>query len=329
MSRNGLALTRRAVAALLLGSALAAGPASAQDYPNRPIRVIVPLAAGGPGDVVTRAVADGLGNALGQRLVIDNRPGAGSNIGFAAAAAAAPDGYTLLVGLPPLTINPHLFPNVGYDPVRSFTAIGRMASFPLVLVTNTSFPANDLQGFIAAARARPRAINYGSSGNGSTPHLAGVLLNRLASIELTHVPYQGIPAMLNDLMADRIQAAFIAPAAALPLLTAERAKAITVVAPERTAALPNVPSAREGGLPEFSMATWYGLLAPAGTPAPIVDRIHAALTQVLRDPTTLKRFQDLGAEAGQDASPAAFQSYIARDVENWRDIVRSINARVD
>jgi tripartite-type tricarboxylate transporter receptor subunit TctC len=329
MRKLDTAISRRSAAALLLGGAMTGRAAMAQDYPNRPIRVIVPLAAGGPGDLVTRAVSDNLGTALGQRLVIENRPGAGSNIGFAAAAGAAPDGYTLLVGLPPLTINPSLFPNVGYDPVRSFTAISRMAAFPLVLITNVDFAASDLPGFVAAAKARPRAINYGSSGNGSTPHLAGVLLSRLAEVELTHVPYQGIPQMLNDLMAGRIQAAFVAPAAALPLLSAGRAKAITVLAPRRTPSLPDVRSAAEQGMPDFSMATWYALLAPAGTPEAIVQRIHQALGEVLRDPTTQKRFEELGAETAFDASPGVFQSFIASDVTHWREIVRSINAVVD
>lgn len=322
-------LSRRSAAAMVFGGAVFAASARAQDYPNRPIRVIVPLAAGGPGDLVMRAVADGVGAALGQRLVIDNRPGAGSNIGFTAAASAPPDGYTLLVGLPPLTINPHLFPNVGYDPLRSFAPISRLATLPLVMITTPNFPARDLQGFVAAARARPREINYGSSGNGSTPHLAGVLLNRLAGIELTHVPYQGIPAMVTDLMAGRIQAAFVAPAAALPLLTGDRAKAITVIAPQRSDALPGVPSATEGGLPDFAMATWYGLLAPAGTPAPIVERIHAALGVVLRDASVRSRFRELGADAAFDETPAAFNAYLAEDFARWREIVRSINANVD
>jgi tripartite-type tricarboxylate transporter receptor subunit TctC len=314
---------------MLVGGVLAGTAAQAQDYPSRPIRVVVPLAAGGPGDLVTRAVVESMGSALGQRLVIDNRTGAGSNIGFAAAASAAADGYTLLVGLPPLTINPHLFPNVGYDPVRSFAPISRMATFPLVLVTNPSFPASDLQGFIAAARARPRDINYGSSGNGSTPHLAGVLLGQLAGIQLTHVPYQGIPAMLTDLMAGRVQAAFIAPAAALPLLETGKVKAISVVGPERSSALPGVPSATEGGLPDFEMATWYGLLAPAGTPRPIVQKLHEALGRALRDPSTLRRFQEMGGDAAFDESPAAFEAFIASDLKRWGEIVRSINAGVD
>jgi tripartite-type tricarboxylate transporter receptor subunit TctC len=315
------------VAALL--AAAMPGVAGAQDYPNRPIRVIVPLAAGGPGDVVTRAVSDALGAALGQRLVIDNRPGAGSNIGFAAAAAAPPDGYTLLVGLPPLTINPSLFRSVGYDPIRDFAPISRMATFPLVMVANANVPANSLQEFLAYARAHPRELNYGSSGNGSTPHLAGVLLDRLAGTQMTHVPYQGIPAMLTDLLANRIQVAFVAPAAALPLLSQGNLKALTVASASRSPAVPGVPSSTEGGLPGFEMATWYGLLAPAGTPDAIVQRVHDALGRVLRDPATRQRFLDIGAEVAFDETTATFKASLEREVGYWRDILRSINASVD
>ena len=322
--RFGICLTPVAVVI-----ATSASASHAQDYPNRPVRVIVALAAGGPGDVLTRVVVENMGTLLGQRFFVDNRPGAGSNLGFKAAANADPDGYTLLAASTPLTINPHIYKSPGYDPVKDFAPISRLVHFPLVLVTTKDLPVNTLQELLNYARAHPEKLNFGSSGNGSTPHLAGALFNRLANTQVTHVPYQSIPAMLTDMLGGRIQLAFVAPSAALSFVTERRLKALAMVGSKRSSAMPEVPSALEAGMPAFDMVTWYGLLAPRGTPDPVLQRLHGALSQTMRDSEIHKKLTESGAEVVTDESPAAFKAYVDRDVEYWRDIVRDIKTTIE
>ncbi|WP_152540027.1 tripartite tricarboxylate transporter substrate binding protein [Afipia sp. P52-10] len=330
MTTRRNAFIRRAVLCIAVLAA-AATPRSAQalDYPVRPIQVIVPLAAGGPGDILMRVVADKMGELLGQRVIIENRPGAGSNVGFGAAARSTPDGYTLLLGLAPLTINPSLFKSVPYDPIKDFVPISRIATFPLVITTHPSIPAKTLPELIAYIRSKPGEMNYGSSGLGSTPHLAGVLMDKVAQTKMVHVPYNGVPAAMTDLITNRIQIVFAGPPIALPFLKEGKIKAFAVASPERSATVPDVPTTVEAGLPGFEIATWYGLLAPAGTPSEIVEKLHATLGQVLGDPAIKQRLLDLGADAAFDARPSLFADYIARDIPYWRELVQSSGARID
>jgi tripartite-type tricarboxylate transporter receptor subunit TctC len=323
-------LVRRAVLrAAVLGLMACPLPLAALDYPTRPIQVIVPLAAGGPGDILMRVVAEKMGELLGQRVIVDNRPGAGSNVGFGAAARATADGYTLLLGLAPLTINPSLFKSVPYDPVKDFAPITRIATFPLVITTHPSIPAKTLPELIAYIRSKPGELNYGSSGLGSTPHLAGVLMDKVANTKMVHVPYGGVPAAMTDLITNRIQLVFAGPPIALPFLKDGKIKAFAVASRERSATVPDVPTALEAGLAGFEIATWYGLLAPAGTPADIVAKLHATLNQVLNDPAIKQKLLDLGADAAFDAQPSVFADYIARDIPYWRELVKTSGARID
>jgi tripartite-type tricarboxylate transporter receptor subunit TctC len=316
-------------AVLALGIVACPSLAAAQDYPVRPVHVIVPLAAGGPGDILMRVVAERMGDLLGQRVVIENRPGAGSNVGFGAAARSAADGYTLLLGLAPLTINPSLFKSVPYDPVKDFVPITRIATFPLVITTSLNVPGKTLPELIAYIRSKPGELNYGSSGNGSTPHLAGVLMDKVANTKMVHVPYGGVPAAMTDLITNRIQIVFAGPPIALPFLKENKIKAFAVASAERSATVPDVPTAKEAGLPGFEIATWYGLLAPAGTPNEIVTKLHSTLRQVLNDPAIKKRLLDLGADAAFDDQPSVFADYIARDIPYWRDLVMTSGAKAE
>jgi tripartite-type tricarboxylate transporter receptor subunit TctC len=303
--------------------------AAASDYPTRPVQVIVPLAAGGPGDILMRLVAEKMGELLGQRVIIENRPGAGSNVGFGAAARATADGYTLLLGLAPLSINPSLFKSVPYDPIKDFVPITRIATFPLVIVTHPTIPANNLQEFVAYVKTKPGELNYGSSGLGSTPHLAGVLMDKIAGTKMVHVPYGGVPAAMTDLITNRIQVMFAGPPIALPFLKEGKVKAFAVASDQPSATVPGVPTAASAGLPGFEIATWYGLLAPAGTPNEIVAKLHGVLGKVLGDSVVKQKLLELGADVAFDKQPEMFGDYIKRDIPYWQELVKSSGARID
>jgi tripartite-type tricarboxylate transporter receptor subunit TctC len=301
---------------------------SADDYPSRPIRIVVPLAAGGPGDVLTRLTAESMGHEFGKRLIIENRVGAGSNIGFAAVANTTPDGYTLLAGLPPLAINPSLFKSVPYDPVKSFVPISRMGTFPLVVAVHPSVPGNTLEEFIDYVRKNPGKLDYGSSGNGSTPHLAGVLLEQLTGAKLTHVPYQGVPQAMTDLIANRIQVMFCATSVALPFMPDNKVKVLAVTSNRRSASMPDVPTTVERGLPKFVIGTWYGLLAPAGTPEPIIKRLHDAMRVALAEPSIKTKFSEIGADVMFDESPAHFKAFLDEELRMWPELVKAAGAKL-
>lgn len=303
--------------------------AIALDYPTRPVQVIVPLAAGGPGDILMRVVAERMGEILGQRVIIENRPGAGSNVGFGAAARAPADGYTLLLGLAPFTINPSLFKTVPYDPIKDFVPISRIASFPLVIVGHPSIPARTLPELISYIKSKPGELNYGSSGLGSTPHLAGVLMDKVAATKMVHVPYNGVPAAMTDLITNRIQLVFAGPPIALPFLKEDKIKAFAVASSQRSATVPDVMTAKEQGLQGFEIATWYGLLAPSGTPADVVGKLHETLKRVLNDQAIQKKLLELGADTALDPIPADFAAYLARDIPYWQELVRNSGAKID
>ncbi len=333
--------TRRALGAAglaaLLGSGATGGAtaqpaptAGAGSYPNRPIRLVVPLSPGGPGDILTRALVERVSPELGQPIVVENRPGANSNIGFEHGARAEPDGYTLLLGLAPLTINPSLFARVGYDPVRDFAPITLIGTFPLVLAVHPSVPAATVGEFIAHARANPGALTYGSNGIGSTPHLAGAMLDVMAGVRTVHVPYRGIAEAMVDLVAGRIQFAFPGPPVALPHAEAGRIRLLAVTSAARSTTAPGLPTMAEaGGLPGFEVSAWYAVLAPAGTPAPVVARLHDAFAGVLRRPETAARWRTLGADVAWSESPAQFAAFIAADVAKWRQVLQQTGVRVD
>src|SRR6266850_4818516 len=307
-----------AVLALLPGPA----PAQAQDaYPSRPVRLILPFPPGGGTDILGRLVAERLAARLGQPVVTDNRGGAGGNVGAEAAARAAPDGYTLLFAATTLAISPSLYAKLNYDPFRDFAPISLVATVPNVMITHPSVPARTLQEFIALAKAKPGEMNFGSGGNGTSNHLGGELFNMVAGVKLVHIPYKGVNLAMNDAMAGNVQLVLIGITAAAPQIKAGKLRALAVLAPQRSAALPDVPTAAEAGLPGFDVTTWYGLLAPGGTPRQVIARLNVELVRTMNEPDLKERLAGMAAEP-RTSTPEEFAAYIREEAARWGEVVR-------
>jgi tripartite-type tricarboxylate transporter receptor subunit TctC len=321
-----------AILALLLGPAAAqVWPALAQGqdaYPSKPVRLILPFPPGGGTDILGRLVAERLSARLGQPVVTDNRGGAGGNLGAEAAARAAPDGHTLLLAATTLAISPSLYAKLSYDPLKDLAPISLVATVPNVMITHPSVPARTLQEFISLAKAKPGEMNFGSGGSGTSNHLGGELFNMVAGVKLVHVPYKGVNLAMNDAMAGNIQLVIIGIPAAAPQIKAGKLRALAVVARERSAALPDVPTAAEAGLPDFEVTTWYGLLAPAGTPRPIIARLNAELRQIMQEPELKERLAAMAVEP-RTTTPEEFAAYIRQEAAKWGDVVRKAGLRAD
>ncbi|HEY8242131.1 MAG TPA: tripartite tricarboxylate transporter substrate binding protein [Casimicrobiaceae bacterium] len=307
---------RTIVAAL----ALAAGLAHAQDYPNKPIRMIVPYPPGGGTDVVARIVNEKLSLELGQSIVIDNKGGAGGSVGTEIASKAPPDGYTILLTLSSHTINPKLFPKLGYDVERDFIPISLAASIPQILVANPSVPASNMQELLAWMKANPGKVNYASVGVGSPAHIAGELLKLKSGVQMTHVPYKGGGPAMTDVIGGQVQLAIVSMPAALQFVKAGRVKALAVASAKRSASAPEVPTIAEGGL-DVVVESWYGVLVPAKTPAPIVARLNAAMVKVLALPDVKEKLFAQGAEAVSN-SPVEFEAIIKDELGKWEYVIR-------
>src|SRR5437868_14308503 len=267
--------------ALLLACALLAGSAQAQDaWPSQPIRFILPFPPGGGTDILGRLIAENLSARLGQPVVTENRGGAGGNVGAEAAARSTPDGYTIVLVAPSIAISPSLYSKLNYDPVKDFAPIAMVASVPNVMITHPSV-AQTLGEFIAAANAKPGGMNFGSGGSGTSNHLAGELLNLVAGIKLVHIPYKGVNLAMNGVLAGEVHLVFIGIPVPAPHIKAGRLRALAVLAKDRSPILPDVPTAAEAGLPDFDVTTWYGILAPAGTPRPIINRLNMELVKIM------------------------------------------------
>ena len=303
-------------------------PVNAQSYPSKAIRVVVPLAAGGPGDVLARAVGQKLGDSLGQPVVIDNRPGANTNIGNEAVAKAPPDGYTLLLTASTLTINPSLYNNLGYDPIKSFAPITLVGSTPLVLVVHPSLPVKSVPELIALAKARPAQILYGSAGSGSTLHLAGEMFNTLAHVKLVHVPYKGVTNAFSDLLGGQISLMFPGAPIALPQARAGKLRALASTGDKRTPTAPELPTIAEAGLPGYEVSVWYGVLAPAATPAAVINRLHDELVRIIQLPDIRERWAALGADPLHN-TPEQYTAFLKADLLKWTKVVRDSGAKVD
>jgi tripartite-type tricarboxylate transporter receptor subunit TctC len=295
----------------------------AQGYPSRPIRMIVPLAPGGPTDTHSRWAAQQLNVAFGQPVVVENRAGAGGIIGTEAAAKAAPDGYTLVGGNPgPLTIAPSLRKQLAYDPVRDFAPITLIARNASVWCVHPSVPARDLKEFIALAKARPGRINYATPGVGTVGHLATEYFTALAGIRMNHVPYKGAALYTVDLLAGNVDFAQIQIFQAAPYVREGRLRALGVTAVARTPLLPGVPTAQEMGLKGFSSYNWTGVLAPAGTPQAVIDRIHAVLARSLASPEVRRQMEAIGHEVAGDG-PAEYAAFIKTEIEQWARVAKA------
>jgi tripartite-type tricarboxylate transporter receptor subunit TctC len=310
---------------LLLGPAAAQG----QDaYPSKPVRLILPFPPGGGTDILGRLVAERLSARLGQPVVTDNRGGAGGNLGAEAAAHAAPDGYTLLLAATTLAISPSLYAKLSYDPLKDLAPISLVATVPNVMITHPSVPAQTLQEFIALAKAKPGEMNFGSGGSGTSNHLGGELFNIVAGVKLVHVPYKGVNLAMNDAMAGNIQLVLIGIPAAAAQIKAGKLRALAVLAPQRSAALPDVPTATEAGLPDFDVTTWYGLLAPAATPRPIIARLNAEIVQTMREPELNGRLAAMAVDP-VTSTPEEFAVYIRQEAAKWGEVVRTAGLRAD
>lgn len=306
--------------ALLAGALLLSPAARAADYPTKPIEVIVPFAGGSASDVVTRIMLNTMAKSLGQNFVVENKPGAGGNIGTAMATRATPDGYTLLMSTSgPLAANRTLFKNLGYDPQKELEPISLFATLPNVIVINSKLPPKNLKEFIAYAKEHP-GINYGSVGVGSSQHLAGVYFEQLTGVKLTHVPYRNIANYTPDFLAGQVPLGFQFLPNVLGMLKNGDARPLAVTTPKRMTALPDVPTAEEAGLPGYQTYGWLALLAPAGTPKPIVDRLYKALAEAVKDPDVRAHFIQQGAEPAA-GGPQQLKDFIASETVKWRGII--------
>jgi len=301
----------------------------ANDYPTRPITLVVPYAPGGGNDVLARGIAEPMSKTLGQRIVIENRGGAGGSIGTRQVATAAPDGYTLgLGGTGTLAIDPTLYPNSGYDPRKDFAPVGLIATSPLIILVNPSLPAHNVQELIALAKAQPGKLNYASAGTGSGIHLGTVLFATAAGIELTHVPYRGTGPALTDLLGGHVALYFSSLPSALGLVKDGKLRALGVTGLTRSATFPDLPTVAEQGLPGFEAVLHYGIVAPAGTPRPIVDKLNAALREALGDPSISNRFAAEGAEP-LATTPEEYAADIDREETKWSALVKTSGAKAE
>ena len=309
-----------------LAHALAVAGAMAQ-YPNKPIRFILPF-PGGATDFLGRVVGQRLAEALGQPVVIDNRPGAGGNLGIEIAARSAPDGYTLVLVAPNVTISPSLYRKLNYDPVRDFAPVTPVATVTMVIITHPALPAQTLKEFIALAKSKPGQLNYGSGGSGTSLHLAGELFKITAGVDLVHVPYKGASVAMNDVIGGRLDSLFIGIPAPAPHIKAGRLRGLAVLASQRSPVLPEVPTATEAGLPGFEVTTWYGVLAPAGTPKDIVARLNREIVRIMNAPDTKERLAVVAADP-MTSSPEQFSAYIKQEIARWSKVVRTAGLRAD
>lgn len=306
---------------------LAAG-AHAQSYPARAVRIVVPYAPGGPVDIVARITAQKLTEALGQQFIVDNRTGAGGNIALELVARSAPDGYTLLMGSNGTNaINPSLYSKMPIDTEKDLTAVSMVASSALILVVHPSLPAANVRQLVALARAKPGTITYASAGSGSTAHLAFELFRSLAKADMLHVPYKGASPALVDLVAGQVQAMITGISGTLPYVRAGRLKPLGVTSEKRQPLLPDVPSISEQ-LPGYEVTTWYGILAPAGTPAPLVEKLNSTLVKIFSSPDAQARLSAVGADAHTN-TPGEFARDIARERAKWAKIVKESGAHAD
>ena len=308
---------------------LISGQVHSQDYPAKPVRIVVPFSPGGVADNSARVVADSLGARLGQQILVENRPGASGNIGTQAVAQASPDGYTLLLGFDgTMVINPHVFPKIPFDTLKDFAPVTKLGDATLILVAHPSVPARNLAEFIAHAKARPGPFAYGTSGTGGTPHLAGELLKLRTGITLEHVPYKGGGQAITDAVGGQIPLVFTAIATAQQYVRAGRLVGLGVPGARRSAALPDVPTFVESGLPGFDVSSWTGIFAPAGTPRPVIDKLHRELAAVLRTAFVRERYAVLGIEPIGN-SPQEFGDQVRADLARWEKVVKAANVRLE
>ncbi|HEY4374448.1 MAG TPA: tripartite tricarboxylate transporter substrate binding protein [Burkholderiales bacterium] len=307
----------------------AAHAQGAADFPSRPIRLVVPFPPGGATDIASRLIAEHMSADWKQAVTVDNRPGAGGNIGSDVVAKSPPDGYTLIMGVTGShAINISLYAHMPYDPVKDFEAISQVAVVPNVVVVHPSVPARTLQEFVALAKKEPGKINYASLGNGTAAHLTMEMFKTAAGINLTHIPYKGSAPAVSDLLAGQVQAMIDGLPSALPHVQAGKLRALALTSAKRSPAAPDLPTIAESGYPGFSADAWSGLFAPKGTPKPVLDKLALETQKILKTPEVRKRLGELGAEP-IGSSPAEFTQFVQHEIEKWARVVKASGARLD
>ena len=315
-----------AASAALSLPALAQGPA----FPDKPVMLVVPFPPGGPTDAMARTLAAEMKDKLGQPVIVENRAGAGGNIGAEYVARAAADGQTLLFGTSgPLAINVSLYKKQGYNPETSFAPIIRLGHLPNILVVNPSVPANNLQELVAYAKKNPDKLSYASSGNGASSHLAGILFNKMAGTQIMHIPYKGTGPALNDLLGGQVSMSFTDILTALPYIKAGKLRAIGLASAQRSEALPDLPTLSEQGLKGYDVSVFFGIVAPKDTPADVVNTLNQAFKTALADPTIEQTLRMQGIVEAQDKTPQGLSSFITTEVPKWRELIQSANVSID
>jgi len=300
----------------------------AQSYPSKPVRVVVPYPPGGPTDIVARVLFQQVAENTGQQFLIDNRAGAGGNIGAEAVAKAPADGYTLLIGTTAHAINMSLFKSLNYDVQKDLAPVSLLTQGPLVLVTHPQFPANSIKELIDMAKAKPGSLNFASSGNGQSTHLSAELFNSMAGIKMVHVPYKGSAPALGDLMSGQVGIMFDTTLSAMPFVKAGKLKALGVTSPQRTPAAPDVPTIAESGLPGYEVFAWNGVLVPAGTPKAIVAQLNEEIRKAMQLPQVREKFSAQGFAASWN-TPDQFGVFVRNEVEKWARTVKASGATLD
>jgi len=322
-------LVTQSLGRILLCAALAAvaTPAGAQQYPTRPVRFVVPFAPGGSTDTLARTMGGKLTELLGRQVVIDNRPGANGDIGMLIVAKAPPDGYTVVLGyIANLGIGPSLYAKMPYDPVKDFAPITQVAGASNIVVIHPSVPANSFKEFIAYVKANPKKVNFASAGVASVGHLTGEYLNNLAGIDMVHVPYKGSGQAIADLVGGHVKVMISGMASTLPHVKTGKLLGIATTGVKRTPATPDIPTIAESGFPGFEASSWFGVLAPAGTPKPVVARLNADIVNALRDPVASRRLEDVGFEI-TTGTPEQFGAYIRSEIKKWAKVVKASGAK--
>ena len=309
-------------------SLMLSAPVNAQTYPNKPVRVVIPYPPGGPTDIVARVMFQQVSEATGQQFLLDNRAGAGGNIGAEIVAKAPADGYTLLIGTTAHAINMSLFKNLNYDVQKDFAPVSLLTQGPLVLVTHPQFPANSVKELIEVAKSKPGGLNFASSGNGQSTHLSAELFNTMAGIKMSHVPYKGSAPALTDVMSGQVDVMFDTTLSAMPFVKAGKLKALGLTSPVRSAAAPDVPTIAESGLPGYEVFAWNGVLVPAGTPRAVIQQLNDQIRKAMLLPQVKDKFSAQGFAASWN-SPENFGVFLKNEVDKWARTVKASGATLD
>jgi tripartite-type tricarboxylate transporter receptor subunit TctC len=316
---------------LILVSTLSvvSGLAAAQAYPNKPVKLVVGFAPGGAADYVARSLSEAFGRALGQTIIVENKAGGGSSIAANIVAKSAPDGYTILIASPSsISVSPTLNPKIGYS-AKDLSPITKITASPLVVAANVGLGLNSLHDLIQRAKRQPGALNYATSGNGSAPHLGAALFSQVAGVEMVHIPFKGGAPAIQSVIAGDTQITFGTPPSVLPMIQAGRLKALAVTLREGSPLLPGIPGTREAGLPDFAIEFWYGIFAPANTPAPVIKKLFEAAHVAMADPRVKAALAREGTEADLSKSPEQFSSFLVEDAKFWVKLVKSADVKVD